>query len=662
MKVSRRMAIVIVINLIALLSYLAVRNPSKPSLNAESLVKLTSYVLPAKNNTPIITNNVLEYPYVKTKPGRLKYFITALRDQSTDKLYHKGGLYFAAKRISELIKWGDELPINGNINDIHELEEWWAGTKPSWWQFYKYGAYDSWEATLARYDSFIRYELADVITNTSGNERDKRLGALLSNFDLQNRTLISVIAGLNLPPSDKFYLNFLRIGITSELNREINNYVDSGRTDMAEIPLTPIITAQDYGRFDGYLNVQSIPAYIADSLYVTSGKQKVYPKKITRYGDPLLVFNDIAINQKSQVLELHYERKNFIQRDELNPTKKGNMVFYQLKTEPIATDQAELEHLFQVSYPLSQKAYLEFDETNVSSMQGTENAVINDLLLPIKGSTDYVKHVHANPGVGFTIRIITEKPFTTEELAKIKLDLAPLYRPDMKFIKTAFLSAEIPHIKLETNNSHSMALLTEHLTESDKQYLTQLFGFGWRTDIAGDVIRAEYRLDKELLTIVILSLILSLVIIFASNNQPIASLYSKYKIIAKQLWHLVLAIPHKFIKRFETIVKKTNTVKTRTRFIFFGFVCVVSAIDIFFVQAQHENIYWIVLALWLTIGVFFRPISRNILWLALIYFAISAVGRLFVQVPFANKAAIWVFTFLFLALCFQLFETEKPSS
>ncbi|OGH51269.1 MAG: hypothetical protein A3H17_03345 [Candidatus Levybacteria bacterium RIFCSPLOWO2_12_FULL_37_14] len=110
-------------------------------------------------------------PTVKQKFSSLLYPLIALREKidlarfkTASDPYIDRSVYFIEKRINELARWAEEIPLLGNIKSIADLSKSWQD--PKLWEFNKYGEYNSWEATLVRYQQAVE-KLIDELEKTT---------------------------------------------------------------------------------------------------------------------------------------------------------------------------------------------------------------------------------------------------------------------------------------------------------------------------------------------------------------------------------------------------------------------------------------------------------------------------------------------------------------
>lgn len=113
-------------------------------------------------------------PTVRQKPSSLLYPLIALREKidlerfkTTNDPYIDRSVYFIEKRINELTKWSEEIPLIGNVKSITDLSNIWI--EPKLWEFHKYKEYNSWEVTLARYQQSVGKLINELEKTTQSN-------------------------------------------------------------------------------------------------------------------------------------------------------------------------------------------------------------------------------------------------------------------------------------------------------------------------------------------------------------------------------------------------------------------------------------------------------------------------------------------------------------
>lgn len=133
--------------------------------------------LKAKNNSAILDFFKVKKlprfvsPTVSQKLSSLLYPVIVLREKidlsrfkTMNDVFIDRSVYFMEKRINELTKWSEEIPIRGNVESITDLSNMWR--EPKLWEFQRYKEYNSWEVTLVRYQRSTE-KLVDQLEKTT---------------------------------------------------------------------------------------------------------------------------------------------------------------------------------------------------------------------------------------------------------------------------------------------------------------------------------------------------------------------------------------------------------------------------------------------------------------------------------------------------------------
>ncbi len=131
---------------VSVMAWLFFQNPSVSKLKSEKLAPYPiEYIYEPTYATDQIQQAPISYPFVKTPPWDIKYPLLTFREE-----FHLGTkrfdeLFFAEKRIAELLLWGNQLKVNYSIKSggVESLK--------AWWKTQTIKSYDSWEASLTRY-------------------------------------------------------------------------------------------------------------------------------------------------------------------------------------------------------------------------------------------------------------------------------------------------------------------------------------------------------------------------------------------------------------------------------------------------------------------------------------------------------------------------------
>lgn len=196
-------------------------------------------------------------------------------------------LFYASKRIAELAKWGNEIPIT--------MKSWQpALVKDINWKM----SFNSWEASLMRYAQSITV-LLEWIHNSTQSETWKHVALIKLNEQLwQHRArLHSTIQSLNISKKERTYL----LPLVNRAFDELLLKIVVPFTDLKTISYKVKIPKEQFGEYEIYLhNSRGITKDIARSSIRIDGEDKYITQAyesagLVRYDNAILKAEDTAI-------------------------------------------------------------------------------------------------------------------------------------------------------------------------------------------------------------------------------------------------------------------------------------------------------------------------------------------------------------------------------
>ncbi len=142
-------------------------------------------------------------PYVSVSPGNFGYPIAVLKEKidllrasRNHARFFDLSFLLLAKRIVELDRWGNDLPIIGS-----------SVTAPSLWRLYKPKRYYSWEASLARYENEAE-KIIQWIFDSNHNDTDLEIDKIKAKeqFDQNRQKLLYILRRSFKTPEEISYL------------------------------------------------------------------------------------------------------------------------------------------------------------------------------------------------------------------------------------------------------------------------------------------------------------------------------------------------------------------------------------------------------------------------------------------------------------------------
>lgn len=276
--------------------------------------------LEAKNINPL--NDLLKNehlhehkPFVSLNPKHVFYQLALLREKfdlwRAEKKYNKYvdlALLNLPKRIFELDKWGNDMPI---------LREEWK--EPKLWEYYKWKSYYSWESSFTRYESAARAFIR-VVNNSPESVNWKEVAFIKLKEQLYQHQLhvTLYINDLQIGEEDKKYLLFLENRIFNDLMNETNAEVNDFRT----IPYTLDIPSGQKGEYEVFLENKDS---VGQDSTIMIGDKLLVPLT-SKIADDYIQFDNVVISDENEIkFNLHNSPQNIISHETWKSSGQVNM-------------------------------------------------------------------------------------------------------------------------------------------------------------------------------------------------------------------------------------------------------------------------------------------------------------------------------------------------
>lgn len=245
----------------------------------------------AENAAPHISRSLswIFYPLVALKERNDLGSFRLVNDKYIDR-----SIFYADKRISELDKWKDEIPLLGDVPSIEKSEKDWK--EPTLLQFPRFKEYNRWETSLIRYRRIIR----DLLTRLEKNNASKS-SLLTVKTDLkevlagQHRRLINIVKDSNRDKKEKRYLwnliDAMYEDIVSQLQYEFPS-ASHGTYSIEGVPGSAL--------YDVFLEREGIDDYTTSDVELSYSGRKLTPQKDS--SGQLINFGEISLPTDPAVL------------------------------------------------------------------------------------------------------------------------------------------------------------------------------------------------------------------------------------------------------------------------------------------------------------------------------------------------------------------------
>lgn len=190
--------------------------PSLPFISSLPISKNKEYIIKPISSYRIWENTELYLPTVQTSPNDKKYWIVQLREKLDLKIHNFDELFFAEKRIAELVRWG---------NVLNQTQ---------------------WEENLNMYNKFIRKYLHSKLLNLSEDQRSDQVVSLYQELNSHELKLRESVVNALFPLVTQKTLNNKIFDIINPLKLIL---VDNQENDDLKYSLVSIIKDKEFGTY-----------------------------------------------------------------------------------------------------------------------------------------------------------------------------------------------------------------------------------------------------------------------------------------------------------------------------------------------------------------------------------------------------------------------------
>ncbi len=160
-------------------------------------------------DTTLLKDNTenYSYPTVNIHPNKKIYLFIYLKELWDLKNNNYDNLFMANKRIAELKKWGNSIPVSKENKTLIYTESLWKINKPQLKFVFLYQYFNSWKTILTRYEfSIMNYLLKLSLDQFSDKVYIEKLIDLKNNISFNQKTINITINNLSLPKDKKVIL------------------------------------------------------------------------------------------------------------------------------------------------------------------------------------------------------------------------------------------------------------------------------------------------------------------------------------------------------------------------------------------------------------------------------------------------------------------------
>lgn len=303
-------------------------------------IKFDEFLIDVKGKSSLLDffvsaeKSAFGFPFASWRLTSLVYPYIVLREKAdlasyknVDKVHIDRRIFLAQKRIAELVRWGKEVSIMGNVKSIDSLSKSWK--EPNMWEAVVFKKYNFWEVSFLRYRKHI-YDLIDVIEKTSKSNpsfivnKAKLRRLISSDPEIFYR---AIQYNEKLSTEQKVYLLKLTIAMFDSIISRLQFEMPSSEEIVYRLDGLPT------GTYDMFIETKSTQNYDQSKARVIAGDKELHFDDFRQENDWLKGQN-IVIKEKAQnsLNLLIPQLINLISKTKWRSVEEGNL----------ATDSASL--------------------------------------------------------------------------------------------------------------------------------------------------------------------------------------------------------------------------------------------------------------------------------------------------------------------------------
>jgi|GEM_PF-5844320 len=589
-----------------------------------------------------------ELPTVQTKPGAsLRYQIAQQIELIDLKTKKYTPLFFADKRVAELIRWGKEFD------------------------------YDMWENILNRYFDLLKQSIDNSLTRQPANS----LADIYSHV-LTHQTLISQkIAEFGPDDKQKRLMQILSDDIFHAIDKKFDRLLQDPPVNWTVYPLNEILKNRDFGYYNILIDFADLPGVDRTDIHLVLGGQSYLPSYFDKENKQL-VFEKIPITlrEKSIILRLKSINLTPYPTWEITLPSTGEEP-YQYKL-PLINLPLPVRYRWQFTSKLGQPAKLQLEQS-----YATEEAILNKRTDEVIGyfptvQSDELINFQLYPHyISFTakdqtdvktlrqnviktwVKLTTKGKLSGEQIQSLRFDIFPFLSPSITAVKAADLPDNKPSINQFPQKNHRYRLILKNTSLAQNQYVMQSIGFGWQPTkvIADNPSAFEVELGFWPSAVLRNILIFAIICLFFYANWY----YLKIKCPAHTNWVAQLfskttavKITRVLIFPLKLILILIKSLSANFRLFWLVITLVGILFDIFFFKKSSDFITILFTLTWSFSLVGFRFEARTSFLFALLCLTLCPFLLIFKLEFMAEKAAIWTYMMLVVGTVQSIVEAK----
>lgn len=415
------------INIIFLIFFLFVRNPPINRIYLDSDTDNYQSYLLTPQYVDILRSDV-KYFDTDIPPSNLLYPLNYINEQFSLQTKQITYLELASKRVIEIIKWGDNIPVKDKHKFIH------------------------WQALMNRYTSLMKKEIIQLANIETVEEKNAQALIIRRNLDEHYKSLMSYISDIDKPLETKQelygFVNSAHQSLIAEL------YPISGQLDPSNLQynLNTILSQKDFGIYKFTLDYDPLSTKISRQLVVRLENQPLYDNKF-------------IIDGSAHSLYIEAPKETLVEN--LKMVKKSEKL-YQFTLNNIDWRQT---YLMTVDSTVSQPVKVKIENVLENKLYPANNIITYQKIV------NFPQHTAEQAKSAYKLTVFADKPFDSQ--TDINVKLIPLFIPDVLLEKIAPLPHKPPLVTYKKINNAFYEINFTNTSNKQQQYVLSSLGYGW---------------------------------------------------------------------------------------------------------------------------------------------------------------------------------------
>ncbi|MCL4374584.1 hypothetical protein M1523_01845 [Patescibacteria group bacterium] len=588
----------------------------------------------------------ITYPTVEVFPNHsLKYQLVQLIETNDLRTNNQTPLFFADKRVAELMRWGKNLDYTG------------------------------WEDVVNRYYNLM-VRAIDYAT-------DDELTTVQSHFLTHQDQIDQTIEQSEKNAEEKVVLRNLIDSVMTSINHRIERNAPPPDPNRINYQLTGLANDREFGRYDVLVDFSQLPDSYRTSLSLAVGDRIFKPTDFIS-SDRLLVFSGISINDRVKTIALLVSPFPLTEPSDgwqNQMTETAPVYQYRLGIKPFPFPG---DYYWQFSGRINQPAQLRLEEkyatreaiTNPHSSETTDyvptlktDHLIDYQLYPHQLSVIIRNQFHIDPlpeqPLTNSVIVATKKPMSQENVRSLSFTIAQFLNPTVYLEKTGRLPGQDPMTQLTALPGHNYQLIFKQTTTAQQQYVLDALGFGWRPQLTviASATTSFVKLrfwPRQVLWFVLWFLLTGLGIyslwFYLKCRHPQQTNWIGRLCFRRSTTTVIkiLAVPLKLVWR---LIKFTSK---KQRFLWLTIAVSGIVFDIFLFRSRSNWLLNVVFLSWILTVIGYQFEARLSFITALFYLSLCLLLLLLKADFMAEKAAVWGYLMLVAAVIQTLIALKRP--